>query len=78
MSEQQNRICPSDESGAEAQTRRFHRGVRNAALLAALGGISLAAGFETARTTLPAPKWDSGLATRRIFTSDLASTDAAA
>src|SRR5271155_5135640 len=58
MSEQQKGIGLENESGAQAKIRWLHRGIRNAALLAALGGVSLAAGFETARTTLPAPKWD--------------------
>ena len=60
MSEQQNPICAENERGADAKTRRLRRGIRNAALLVSLGGVSLAAGFETARTTLPTPKWDSG------------------
>jgi hypothetical protein len=65
MDEQQNQICPGNESGAGAKTRRLRRGIRNAALLVALGGVSLAAGFETARTTLPVPKWDSAVQTQR-------------
>jgi hypothetical protein len=65
MSEQQNGICLENESGAQAKIRWLHRGIRNAALLAALGGVSLAAGFETARTTLPAPKWDNGIQSHR-------------
>jgi HEAT repeats len=65
MNEQQNHICLENELGAQAKTRWLHRGIRNAALLAALGGVSLAAGFETARTTLPTPKWDNGIPTQR-------------
>jgi hypothetical protein len=60
MNEQQNSVCAENECGAQAKTRRLRRGIRNAALLVSLGGVSLAAGFETARTTLPTPKWDSG------------------
>jgi len=58
MNEQQNPVCVGNESGAQAKTRLLRRGIRNVALLVILGGVSLAAGFETARTTLPAPKWD--------------------
>ncbi len=76
MSEQQKSIGLENESGARAKTRRLHRGIRNAALLAALGGVSLAAGFETARTTLPAPKWDNGIPAQRSFHALLAGTDA--
>src|SRR5579863_8586601 len=65
MSEQQNDICLENESGARATTRWLHRGIRNAALLVALGGVSLAAGFETARTTLPAPKWENAIPATR-------------
>jgi hypothetical protein len=65
MNEQQNPICLECESGAQAKTRWLHGGIRNAALLAALGGVSLAAGFETARTTLPTPKWDNGIQAHR-------------
>src|SRR5271154_3132441 len=66
MSEQQKGICLENESGAQAKTRWLRRGIRNAALLAALGGVSLAAGFETARTTLPAPKWDRGVPAQKF------------
>src|SRR5271169_3440987 len=63
MSEQQKGIGLENESGAQTKIRWLHRGIRNATLLVILGGVSLAAGFETARTTLPAPKWDSGSST---------------
>src|SRR5580704_2989066 len=66
MNEQQNGICLENESGAQAKIRPLHRGIRNAALLVALGGVSLAAGFETARTTLPAPKWDNAIPAQRF------------
>src|SRR5271168_2242731 len=65
MNEQQNPVCVGNESGAQAKTRLLRRGIRNVALLVILGGVSLAAGFETARTTLPAPKWDSGIPAQR-------------
>ena len=65
MSEQQKGIGLENESGAQAKIRPLHRGIRNAALLVALGGVSLAAGFETARTTLPTPKWDNGIQAHR-------------
>ena len=61
MNEQQNPICLVMETGAERRTRRMRRGIRNAAWLVILGGVSLAAGFETARTTLPVPNLDSGV-----------------
>src|SRR5271154_3491885 len=67
MSEQQDGIGLESESGARATTRWLHRGIRNAALLAAIGGGSLAAGFETARTTLPARKWENGTPARKSF-----------
>jgi hypothetical protein len=60
MNERQNPVCAENERDAEAKTRRLRRRIRNATLLVILGGVSLAAGFETARTTLPSPKWDSG------------------
>jgi hypothetical protein len=66
MSEQHKGIGLENESGAQAKTRWLHRGIRNAVLLAVLGGVSLAAGFETARTTLPAPKWDNGIQAKRF------------
>jgi hypothetical protein len=67
MNERQNSICLVMETGAERRTRRLRRGIRNAACLVILGGVSLAAGFETARTTLPAPNWDGGGLARSSF-----------
>src|SRR5271170_5795670 len=67
MNEQQNSVCAENELGAEAKTRRLRRGIRNAALLVSLGGVSLAAGFETARTTLPAPNLDSEVPAQSSF-----------
>ena len=65
MNEQQNPICLENKSGAQAKTRWLRLGIRNVALLLAIGGVSLAAGFETARTTLPAQKWGNGLPAQR-------------
>jgi len=65
MNEQQNPICLENKSGAQAKTRWLRRGIRNVALLVAIGGVSLAAGFETARTTLSAQKWGNGLPAQR-------------
>jgi hypothetical protein len=65
MNEQQNPICVENKSGAQAKTRWLRLGIRNVALLVAIGGISLAAGFETARTTLPTQKWGNGLPAER-------------
>jgi HEAT repeat protein len=48
------------QSGAAAKTQRLRRVMRWAALLIVIGGISLVAGFETARTTLHAALWDGG------------------
>ena len=61
MNEREYQILLRCQSGAEVKTLRLHRVIRWAALLVIIGGISLVAGFETARTTLPALKWDSGL-----------------
>jgi hypothetical protein len=65
MNEQQNPICVENKSGAQARTRWLRLGIRNVALLVAIGGVSLAAGFETARTTLPTQKWGNGLPAER-------------
>jgi hypothetical protein len=65
MNEQQNPICLVNESAAHGKTRWLRRGIRNAALLTAIGGVSLAAGFETARTTLPTQMWSSGFPGQR-------------
>jgi len=42
-------------AGPKAKTDRLRRVIQGAALLAGIGGISLVAGFETARRTLPTP-----------------------
>src|ERR1700722_1329871 len=57
MREQQNQTSSRCDSSPEAKTQRWHRAIRSAALLVVIGGISLAAGFETARTTLATPNW---------------------
>jgi hypothetical protein len=61
MHEQQNENSPKRDSVPNGRTERLHRAIRWAALLVAIGGLSLVAGFETARTTLATPKPDSGL-----------------
>jgi hypothetical protein len=54
MNERQTQIClQEEETGSKAKTDRLHSAIRGAALLAIIGGISLLAGFETARRTLP-------------------------
>jgi hypothetical protein len=60
MAELQNQNCSEIESSGEAKTGGMHRAIRYAPLLVLLGGFSLVAGFESARRTLPVPKWDSG------------------
>jgi hypothetical protein len=61
MLEQQNQVSSRPNSNPNVKTERSHRAIRWAALLIVIGGISLLAGFEAARTTLATPKWDSGL-----------------
>jgi HEAT repeats len=61
MTEQQNQICRGSETGQEAKRDRLRRAIRYTAVLVFLGAFSLLAGFETARTTFPAPKLDSDL-----------------
>src|ERR1700675_195598 len=64
MTEQQNQICSGNESGPEAKKGGLRRAIRYTLLLVLLGGFSLVAGFETARTTLPTPELDSDLQTQ--------------
>ena len=59
MTEQQNQICPKNEFAPAAKTDGLRRAIRYTSLLVLLGGFSLAAGFETARRTLPPPELDS-------------------
>jgi hypothetical protein len=61
MREQQNQTSSRRDFGPDVKTERLRRAIRWAALLVVIGGISLMAGFETARTTLATPKWDGGL-----------------
>ena len=61
MIEQQDQTSPKRNSGSEAKTEGLRRAIRWAALLVAIGGLSLVAGFETARTTLATSKPDSDL-----------------
>ncbi len=56
----QNQNCSENESGAEVKEGGLPRAIRYTSLLVLLGGFSLVAGFESARRTLPTPKWDSG------------------
>jgi len=60
MTELQNQNCLENESGGEPKTGGMRQAIRFTSLLVLLGGFSLVAGFESARRTLPVPKWDSG------------------
>jgi HEAT repeats len=61
MTEQQNQICSGRETGLETKRDRLGRAIRYTAVLVLLGAFSLVAGFQTARTTFPAPRLDSDL-----------------
>jgi hypothetical protein len=61
MLELQNQVSPVRSSGPTAKTKRPKRATRWTALLVVIGGVSLFAGFETARTTLATPKSDDSL-----------------
>jgi hypothetical protein len=61
MTEQQNQNCSESESGLETKRDGLRHAIRSTAVLVLLGAFSLVAGFETARTTFPAPKLDSDL-----------------
>jgi hypothetical protein len=54
MNQQQNQDFPAEKNsfGAERTRGGWKRGIRWTAALVALGSVSLAAGFETARTTM--------------------------
>ena len=54
MNEQHIQTFLRGGPGTQGRAVRLRRSIRYAAFLALLGGISLVAGFETARTTLPA------------------------
>jgi hypothetical protein len=58
MNERQTQISAEEGAGPRAKAGRVMRGV---ALLSLIGGISLAAGFETARRTLPPVEQNLGL-----------------
>jgi hypothetical protein len=60
MTERQNQEGLGKESGLGMKTGRVRGAIRFAGVLAAIGVISLAAGFETARRTLPVPALDNG------------------
>jgi HEAT repeat protein len=61
MNERQNQNGFGNSSGPEANRGRLHGAIRYAGVLALIGGISLVAGFETARRALPAPALDNDL-----------------
>src|SRR5580700_9776555 len=61
MTEQQNQICSASESDPETKKHRLGRAILYTAVLVLLGAFSLVAGFQTARTTFPAPNLDSDL-----------------
>jgi len=63
MLELQNQSLPGRDSGPAEKTERLRRAIRWTTLLALIGGVSLLAGFETARTTLAIPKSDGGIPT---------------
>jgi hypothetical protein len=58
MIEQQNQNSARRNFGSEEKTHRLRRAIRWATLLVAIGGVSLVAGFETARGTLATSKFD--------------------
>jgi hypothetical protein len=60
MREQQKENIQVCDLVRDASTKNFRRAIRWAAGLALLGGVSLVAGFETARKTLPTPQLDGG------------------
>ena len=61
MTEQQNQICRERETGLGTKRGRRRRAISYTALLVVLAALSLMAGFETARSTFPAPKLNSAL-----------------
>jgi hypothetical protein len=61
MTKLQNQICSGSASGLETKRGRWRPSIPYTAVLVMLGAFSLVAGFETARTTFPAPKLDSDL-----------------
>jgi hypothetical protein len=69
MNERQNQKSLDSEAGLEMKTGRLRGAIRFASVLAAIGGISLVAGFETARRTLPVTALDSDTQAQRPFHS---------
>jgi len=61
MNEQHNQSSLDNLRRAKGQATRPPRAIRYAGFLVLLGGVSLFAGFETARTTIPAVTPDSNL-----------------
>ncbi|MGB7281730.1 MAG: HEAT repeat domain-containing protein [Candidatus Acidiferrum sp.] len=64
MSEQHDSIFTGRNSEAKTKTQRLRPATCYAAFLMFLGGLSLVAGFETARKTLPLPDSDVQLSAR--------------
>jgi HEAT repeat protein len=60
MREQQNPAFTENQASYKQAGTRLSRGARYVALLAALGGVSLVAGFETARRAMAAPDLEMG------------------
>jgi hypothetical protein len=65
MKEQATQILSASRAAPEVKKGRTGRAIRWAGLLVAIGGISLVAGFETARTTLPTPIGDGDRASQQ-------------
>jgi hypothetical protein len=62
MTEQATQNLLGSDAAPEFKRASTARAIRWAALLIVTGVISLVAGFETARKTIPTPNWESGLA----------------
>jgi hypothetical protein len=69
MTERQNQESLGNKSGPGIKAGRLHGAFRYAGVLAAIGGISLVSGFETARRTLSATALDSDIQTQRLSRS---------
>src|SRR5580704_3690009 len=69
MDERQNQKSLGNESDLGMKTGRLRGAFRFAGVLAAIGGISLVAGFETARRTLPIATVDSDTQAQKPFHS---------
>lgn len=66
MNEPQNRTGLGNEPGLGKKTGQLRGAIRFAGVLLAIGGISLVAGFETARRTLPGPALSGDIQTQRF------------